>query len=170
MAIKGFFELSYTVVTEKRRNFNLAQIDAGLRTTDAINDPAQATAHETVDLVQGEWVTLNASGDVIKHAGGASRLAWPVYAASTRYDVAMAGITVLMGDLVATTSMFDPNGTYAAGTELTLADLAGQTVLVDAGIGDFVFAHAEDAPQANPSFTDGLLPISTTNANYIKTS
>lgn len=167
MAIKGFFELTYSVVTEKRRNFVQGKIDAALKSAGGLNDAGQATTFDVIDLVAGEWVQLNASEKLIK-ADGSVLLAWPVYTGGDRHDVSSAGITVLQGNLVARTSLFDPGQVYAANTELTIADLAGQAVLTPAASTDPVVAHAEGAPQAHASFPDGLLPINTTNAGYFK--
>lgn len=83
-----------------------------------------ALAERTVSLEEGQWVTLNSSGNAIVadsgSGGGATGLAWPVFSGGDRLDM-KGGITVLHGSWVADTSYFDDNGAYSAGTLLQVA-------------------------------------------------
>lgn len=83
-----------------------------------------ALAERTVSLEEGQWVTLNSSGNAIVadsgSGGGATGLAWPVWSGGDRLDM-KGGIAVLHGPFVADTSYFDDGGTYAAGTLLQVA-------------------------------------------------
>lgn len=90
-----------------------------------------ALAERTVSVNEGQWVTLDSSGNAINAASdtgpGATGLAWPCFGGGDRFD-GKGGITVLHGAWVADTSYFDQGGTYAPGTMLQVCAAAGVTV------------------------------------------
>lgn len=90
-----------------------------------------ALAERTIAVQEGQWVTLDASGNAIVAASdagpGVTGMAWPVFSGGDRFDP-KGGITVLHGKWVADTSFFDQAGVYAAGTLLQVCAAAGVTV------------------------------------------
>lgn len=84
-----------------------------------------ALAERTVSVAEGQWVTMDASGNAViadSAAGpGATGLAWPVFSGGDRLDM-KGGLTVLHGKWVAHTSFFDQAGVYAVGTLLKVND------------------------------------------------
>jgi hypothetical protein len=97
-----------------------------------------ALAERTVSVAEGQWVTMDASGNAVIAdsvlGAGATGLAWPVFTGGDRLDM-KGGLTVLHGKWVAHTSFFDQAGVYAVGTLLKVNDAAAPvTVQGVAGI------------------------------------
>lgn len=78
-----------------------------------------ALGTQSINVFEGQWVTLNASGNAIiaTEALTATGLAYPVFSGGDRLDPD-GGLTVLWGKWICTTSFFDKLGVYAVGTPL----------------------------------------------------
>jgi hypothetical protein len=162
----------YSVVTEKRRNFAAIDVDASLKLSPGLNDPSQATQFQEIDLVAGEWFTLNASGKVIRGGASQSRLVWANYVDGDRTDVQVAGLTGLQGNYVAQTSMFDDGGTYNPGDPLAVKqatiDSKTRAVLANASAsGDIVVGVVELPLITDARFDNGLLQYNTMNVGHV---
>lgn len=134
-----------------------------------------ALGERTISLDEGQWVTLDASGNAVvadsASGGAATGLAWPVWSGGDRLDP-KGGVTVLHGrSWVAHTSYFDETGTYAVGTLLqigtgTVQGVAGKTGVLKpispASVADLskVVAVVEKPPFAVSSETPaGIIQI-----------
>lgn len=111
-----------------RRNFTPADALLSAVTTQA----GIALAERTIALDEGQWVTLDSSGNCIVAPSATTLPAWPVFSGGDRLDP-KGGVTVLHGAFVADTSYFDQAGVYAVGTLLqvsgsvTVQGVAGKT-------------------------------------------
>jgi hypothetical protein len=134
-----------------------------------------ALAERTVNVLEGQWLTLDASGNAViadaASGGGAQGLAWPCWSGGSRMDL-KGGLTVLHGSYVADTSFFDSTGSYAVGTMLqigtgTVQGAVGTTgclkPITIAAVADLikVVARVERAPYGvSPQCPAGLIRIS----------
>lgn len=78
-----------------------------------------ALAERTINVLEGQWVTLDSSGKAILAPDAAVGAIGPVWSGGDRLDP-KGGITVLHGAWVADTSFFDQLGAYAVGTLLQI--------------------------------------------------
>jgi len=78
-----------------------------------------ALAERTINVQEGQWVTLDTSGKAILAPDAAIGAVGPVWSGGDRLDP-KGGITVLHGPWVADTSFFDQTGVYAVGTLLQI--------------------------------------------------
>jgi hypothetical protein len=102
MSLAPNFTLLSSLVQIERRDFDLAVPD--------LLNPLNANP-----LLDGEWLALNSSYQLIRGVGAATRPTWPVFAERGRYDTQAIGkTTVLFG------------GFYEA--ETSIANLAGLAV------------------------------------------
>lgn len=111
---RGFFpETPLTMIY--RRNL---QPDDTLKSAAAIQGGI-SLGNRTINLFEGQWVTINASGlaVVATAANSPTGLAYPAFTGGERLDPE-GGLTVILGSWVATTNFFDKGGTFSAGTLL----------------------------------------------------
>jgi hypothetical protein len=111
-----------------RRMFTPADALLSAVTTQA----GSALAERTIAVNEGQWVTLDASGNAIVAPNGTTLPAWPVWSGGQRLDP-KGGITVLHGAWVADTSYFVDTGTYGVGTPLIIATGSVQGVGAQTG-------------------------------------
>lgn len=78
-----------------------------------------ALAERTINVQEGQWVTLDTAGKAILAPNAAVGAIGPVWSGGDRLDP-KGGITVLHGAWVADTSFFNQLGTYAVGTLLQI--------------------------------------------------
>ena len=126
-----------------------------------------------ITIVEGEWVTLDASKKAIKLGaapGAAGLLAFPVWVSDRKDAGAALAVTVIHGVHSGRTSVFNvAAGPYAPGSRLTAKLVAGLRQLTLAAAGDAIVAIAEGAAEgADAQFPDGFLPYTTVNAGGIQ--
>ena len=142
-----------------RREIDVADADI-TTTSSATNGDGDALALDTntVDIVAGQWVTLDTSGKATL-ATSPTLLAYIVDAGGDRLDVnVLTQVAVLHGVYIARTDQFrsDTGDVYAPGTTLTVED----GILRPASGSEAVVAVAEGAPSAVTSaFPNGELSI-----------
>lgn len=96
-----------------RRNFD---VDDTLKSALGVQ-AGMALADQTINVIEGQWVTLAAGKAVIPVGDFATKLAWPAFAGGDRLDP-KGGITVIHGAFVADTTFFDRAGVYTVGQPL----------------------------------------------------
>jgi len=120
------------------------------------SEQSLALPSQTVDIVEGQWVTLDAAGKATL-VTVPTRLAFPTFAAGERLDVNGLGqVCGLFGMFVAETDQFrlDTGDTYAAGTDLTVEN----GLLRPAAAGEPIVAVAEGPlSAATTAHPNGLL-------------
>ena len=129
-----------------------------------------ALAETTVAVVEGQWVTLDSSGNAIIAPNAAIAPLGPVFSDGSRFDL-KGGITILHGPWVAQTSYFDQGGSYSVGTLLEIGTATVQgaasstgtvTPITLSAVGDIfkVVAAVERPPFAtDPATPAGCLQI-----------
>lgn len=139
-----------------RREFKIAA--ALLSAASDLGDPEISLVPDAVDLKDGDWVTLNALGEIIKVVAP-TPLAWTVYTGGVRFDVrASQTATVLFGQYVARTAAIKPAIVVNAGALLTVRD----GLLDLAAVGEPVLALAEKPKEAGTAeFPDGFITYTT---------
>jgi hypothetical protein len=137
--------------------------DADISTnTGAANDAGQALSldEQTVDIVEGQWVTKDANG-LATLVTTPTPLAFCVYAGGVRRDVNLIGqVDGLVGDYVARTDQYDAStGTsYAPGDQLTVEN----GILREAAGAEPVVAIVDEAPSdPTDEYPNGLLQFVT---------
>lgn len=132
--------------------------------SDAGTNPAPALDLKAINLVEGDWVSLNDAGEAVAITS-VKRLAYPVWVGG-RTDSAAAGkITVIAGPHSGKTSRFDATptggGAYAAGELLTVRN----GVLDRCASGEPINAICEgEVTDVSTDFPDGFLPYTTVNS------
>lgn len=111
-----------------RRMFNPADALLSAVTTQA----GSALAERNINVAEGQWVTLDATGNAIIAPNATNLPAWPTWSGGQRLDP-KGGITVLHGAWVADTSYFVDNGTYVVGTFLQINTGSVQGVAAQTG-------------------------------------
>jgi hypothetical protein len=140
-----------------KRDFPVA---AALKTAaDDLGDPDISLVPDKVNILEGDWITLNASHEAVK-AVAPSLLSFVVYTGGERFDVRAGGrVTVLWGHYVARTAQIEPAIVVAAGTLLTVSVNSKLRVAV---AGEPVVGIAERPKLAGTTqFPDGLVEYST---------
>lgn len=122
-----------------------------------------ALAERTINVQEGQWVTLDSSGKAILAPDAAIGAIGPVWSGGDRLDP-KGGITSIQGAWVADTSFFDSAGAYAVGTLLQIGTGTVQGVaataaclkpITVAAVGDIfkVVAIVERAPYGTSADT-----------------
>lgn len=159
------FDLLVPINQVYRRSIKVAASLIGAGTE---GDLDLSLAPDTVDIVEGDWVTLDASQLAIK-ADETAAFAWPVWTDGGRYDVrALGAVTVVTGQHWAQTANFTVAGLTTVGQALTLDAGADAGKLLLATTGDVVFAHLERIPHStSTAFPNGYIDYNTYGAGYI---
>jgi hypothetical protein len=115
MSIAPFFNLVSEVLPVQRRDFTLAV-------------PALLNPNNANPLLDGEWLGLNSSYQVVRGSGAQAKPTWPVYSERGRYDTqAIEKTTVLFG------GFFEADSKIATLAGLTVGDwLTVDDVTIDA--------------------------------------
>lgn len=138
---------------------------AGLVSAGAEDDFDDALTPDTVDVEEGDWVTFDSAGNLIKTTATAPLMAWVVWSDGGRYDVRSTGkVTVLYGPYFAATTKFkttDPgavDSNTAPGTGLS----AVSGILQEAQTGEPIVAVLEKGPhKTSTTFPDGYITYNT---------
>lgn len=157
------FELLVPVNLVYRRSIEVA---SSLVSTGTEGDPDISLAPDTVDIEDGDWVTLDSDQKAVK-ATTTSTLAWPVWTAGGRYDVrASKLITVIFGPHWAKTTRFTAAGLTTVGQEL-MVDANGLLALATSS--NVVHAFLEKtAYDTSTTYPNGWINYSTVGAGYVK--
>lgn len=146
-----------SVVSFYRRNLTPAD---SLIVAEGLN-PSPAIDLDTVNVAEGQWVTLDAAGKAIK-VTNPTRLAFVVWVGGRRDAGAAKSITVLFGSYIAKSSVFDTTptggGAYVAGDLLTV-----RTAQLDRAAGGEPIVAILESPVVDVSseFPDGFLKFNT---------
>ena len=144
-----------------RRALDVADTDVtAVDTGSSQSEDSLSLPGVVVDIVEGQWVTLDADGRATLVVAP-SRLAWATWAAGERLDVNIRQqVCGVFGMYVAETDQFrnDTGDVYAVGTDLT----AENGILRPAGVGEPINAVAEGPlSAATTQHPNGLLRYST---------
>ena len=144
-----------------RRGLTVA--DADITTTSGATNRAGnalSLSDSVVDIVEGQWVTLDADGNATL-VTTPTRLAYCTWAGGERLDVnTLTSVTAVHGMYIAKTDQFrtDTGDVYAPGTDLTVEN----GLLRPAAAGEPVLAVAEGAASAaTTAYPNGQLTFST---------
>jgi hypothetical protein len=127
-------------------------------------NPVEAVDLDTLSVLTGQWVTLNAAGKAVL-AGDTDQVVSVVYVGNRNDTAEAKTVNTIDGHAIIETTVFDNAGTYALGTEVMV--VAGQ--LKDATVGKAVVGICEGAKfGANTTYPNGYLRVRTLAVPYIK--
>lgn len=146
-----------------RREFKVA---SGVILAGTEGNPDISLVPGIVDLDEGDWVTLDGDGKIIK-VTTSTRLCWPVWIKGARRDVqASKSIVVVQGVHTAQTARFN-NATVAGAS---VGDpLAAKSAQIDTAVsGDIVVGVLEKLPgTGTTSFPNGYIFYNTLNVGHV---